>query len=144
MLLGATLTYPQASRPADRHPRDLRAEEQARKVIEDYFPLFNNHDVRGLLRVVNFPHIRVTSSATVIIPSQSEWKGHPTPLESYWHHSALDSLSFVQSDATKAHALVGFSRYKADGTKYVSYSTLWVVTHVDGHWGIQVRSTFAP
>jgi hypothetical protein len=126
------------------HPRDPRSEEEARKVIEGYFPLFSRRDVKGLLSVVNFPHVRVTDSGTVIIPSAKEWKGDPTPLESHWHHTSLDSLTFVQSDAHKAHALVVFSRFRADGQRYVSYPTLWIVTKVDGHWGIQVRSTFAP
>ena len=126
------------------HPRDPRSEEEARRVIAEYFPLFSRRDVKGLLRVVNFPHIRVTDSRTVIIPSAKEWTGDPTPLEDYWHHTALDSLTFVQSDANKVHALVVFSRFRANGQRYVSYPTLWIVTKVDGHWGIQVRSTFAP
>jgi hypothetical protein len=126
------------------HPRNPRSEGEARRVIEEYFPLFSRRDVKGLLRVVNFPHIRVTDSATIIIPSAKEWTGDPTPLESQWHHSALDSLTFVQSDAHKAHALVVFSRFRADGQRYISYPTLWIVTNVGGHWGIQVRSTFAP
>src|SRR5262249_753134 len=83
-------------------------------------------------------------SKTVVIRSAAEWKGDPTPLEDYWSHSALDSLEFVQSDATKAHALVVFSRYKADGTRYISYPTLWIVTRIDGAWRTQSRSTLAP
>jgi hypothetical protein len=125
------------------HPKDSHSEDEARRVIEAYFPLFSRRDV-GLLSVVNFPHIRVTGSKTVIIPSAKEWKGDPTPLEDYWHHSALDSMTFVQSGPDKVHALVVFSRFKADGQRYVSYPTLWIVTKIDGHWGIQVRSTFAP
>jgi len=113
-------------------------------VIEAYFPLFSKRDVKGLLSVINFPHIRVTDSKTVIIPSAEQWTGDPTPLESHWRRSALDSLTFVQSDDQKTHALVVFSRYNANDKRYVSYSTLWIVTKLNGHWGIQVRSTFAP
>jgi hypothetical protein len=141
-LVAAGAAQAQIGRKA--HPRDPASEAEARKVIEAYFPLFSKRDAKGLLRVVNFPHIRVTAERTLVIPSAAEWKGDPTPLEDYWHHSALDSLEFVQSDATKAHALVVFSRYQADGTRYISYPTLWIVTRIDGHWGIQVRSTFAP
>jgi hypothetical protein len=127
-----------------KQPRDQRSEDEARKVIAAFFPLFSKHDVKGQLRVVNFPHVRVTDAGTTIIPSAKEWTGDPTPLEGYYHHSELESLTFVQSNSVKAHALVVFSRYKADGTKYVSYPTLWIVTKVNGHWGIQVRSSFAP
>ncbi len=89
-----------------KHPRNERSEQQARKVIEAYFPLFSKRDVKGLLGVVNFPHVRVTDSRTVIIPSAKEWTGDPTPLEEHWSRSALDSLTFVQSDEDKVHALV--------------------------------------
>jgi hypothetical protein len=126
------------------HPRDPGSEAEARKVIEAFFPLFSRRDVRGLLSVVNFPHIRVTGSSTVIIPSANEWTGDPTALEDDWHHTALDSLTFVQSSPDKVHALVVFSRYQANGQRYASHPTLWIVTKIEGHWGIQIRSTFAP
>jgi hypothetical protein len=126
------------------HPQNHASEDEARRVIEAYFPLFSRRDGKGLLAVVNFPHIRVTASGTLIVPSPQEWTGDPTPLEDAYHHTELDSLTFVQSDTVKAHALVVFSRYDADGTRYASYPTLWIVTNVNGHWGIQVRSTFAP
>jgi len=142
-VLGPICVSQNANLPA-KHPRDKRSEDEARKVIEAYFPLFSRHDVKGLLDVVNFPHVRVTDAGTLIIPSANEWTGDPTPLEDHYHHTGLDSLTFVQSNAAKAHALVVFSRYKADGKRYVSYPTLWIVTKVNGHWGIQVRSTFAP
>jgi len=142
-VMGPACVPQNANLPAE-HPRDKRSEDEARKVIETYFPLFSKHDAKGLLGVVNFPHVRVTDAGTVIIPSAKEWTGDPTPLEDYYHHTGLDSLTFVQSNSAKVHALVVFSRYKADGTRYVSYPTLWIVTKVNGHWGIQVRSTFAP
>ncbi len=125
-------------------PRNGESEAEARKVIQAYFPLFSRHDAKGLLSVVNFPHIRVTDKGTLIIPSANEWRGDPTPLESDYHHTELESLTFVQSNAMKAHAMVVFSRYRGDGKKYVSYPTLWIVTKVNGHWGIQIRSSFAP
>jgi hypothetical protein len=132
------------SRMQATHPRNPDSEAEARKVIEAFFPLFSRRDTKGLLSVVNFPHVRVTGSRTVIIASAKEWIGDPTPLEDDWHHTALDALTFVQSSPTKVHALVLFSRYQADGQRYVSYPTLWIITKIDGHWGIQIRSTFAP
>ena len=126
--------------------RNHDSERAARGVIEAYFPLFNSRDAQALLAVINFPHIRVSDASTTIICSAAEWTGDPTPLDpaEEWHHSGLDSVEFVQSSADKVHALVAFSRYHADGTRYSSYKTLWVVTRVHGKWGIQIRSSFAP
>jgi len=126
--------------------QDRRSEVEARRVIEAYFPLFNSGDPARLLAVIHFPHIRVASGTTRIIASEAEWTGDPTPLDpaERWHHSALDAVEFVQSSADKVHARVVFSRYRADGTRYVTYEALWVVTKLQGKWGIQVRSSFAP
>jgi hypothetical protein len=126
--------------------QDRRSEEEARRVIEAYFPLFNSGDPARLVAVINFPHIRVASGTTKIIASAAEWTGDPTPLDpaERWHHSALEGLEFVQSSADKVHARVLFGRYRADGTRYVTYEALWVVTKQNGKWGIQVRSSFAP
>jgi len=108
--------------------------------------LFNKGDVKGLLQVVNFPHIRMAGGTITMIPSAAEWTGDPTPISAAegWDHSGLDSTQFVQSSAGKVHALVVFSRYRADGTRYATYHTLWIVTRIDGHWGVQCRSSFAP
>jgi hypothetical protein len=126
--------------------RNDQSEAEARRVIEAYFPLFNKRDTSGLLDVVNFPHIRMAQGSVTVIESAEEWTGDPTPLDPKegWHRSGLDSLEFIQSSDDKVHAIVVFSRYKADGSRYVTYPTLWIVTRLRGHWGIQIRSTFAP
>ena len=49
-----------------------------------------------------------------------------------------------QNDRVKVHFEVVFSRYKADGSKYATYQSLWIATKKDGAWGIQARSSFAP
>ena len=126
--------------------RNDQSEAEARRVIEAYFPLFNKRDISGLLEVVNFPHIRIAKGEITIIEAPEKWGGDPTPLDPRegWHRSGLDSVEFIQSSHDKVHAIVVFSRYKEDGSRYVTYPTLWIVTKVNGHWGIQIRSTFAP
>ena len=134
-----------SSAPTGARVRNPESEAEARRAIEAYFPLFNAGHARALLAVINFPHVRVASGTVTIIP-EAEWTGDPTPLDpgERWHHTELDSVEFFQSSADKAHARVVFSRYHADGTRYVTYEALWVVTKVRGQWGIQVRSSFAP
>jgi hypothetical protein len=39
----------QTAKPPAKQPRDERSEDGATKVIEAFFPLFSNHDVKGLL-----------------------------------------------------------------------------------------------
>lgn len=61
-----------------------------------------------------------------------------------WHHSTLDRADVIHAGPDKVHFDVGFSRYLADGSCYATHQAVWVVTRVDGHWGIQARSSFAP
>jgi hypothetical protein len=61
-----------------------------------------------------------------------------------WARSSLDSVTMRQNDPIKVHFEVVFSRYKADGSKYATYQSLWIVTSVNGEWGVQARSSFAP
>ena len=49
-----------------------------------------------------------------------------------------------QNDPVKVHFEVVFSRYHADGTKYATFQSLWIVTLKDNRWGVQARSSFAP
>jgi hypothetical protein len=44
----------------------------------------------------------------------------------------------------EVHVAVRFTRYDERGAALASYPSLWIVTLVDGHWGVQARSTFAP
>ena len=39
--------------------------------------------------------------------------------------------------------LVRFTRYDERGVALASYPSLYIVTLVDGRWGVQARSTFA-
>ena len=61
-----------------------------------------------------------------------------------WARSSVDSVTMRANDPVKAHFEVVFSRYKADGTKYATYQSLWIVTLKDAAWGVQARSSFAP
>ena len=36
------------------------------------------------------------------------------------------------------------SRFLEDGSLYATHQAVWVVTRIEGHWGIQARSSFAP
>ena len=58
-----------------------------------------------------------------------------------WARSSLDSVTMRQNDPIKVHFEVVFSRYKADGTRYATYQSLWISTKKDGAWGIQARSS---
>jgi hypothetical protein len=50
----------------------------------------------------------------------------------------------VQANADKVHVMVVFSRYDADDELLAQFDSFYIVTRVDGRWGIRSWSSFAP
>ena len=42
------------------------------------------------------------------------------------------------------HINTRFVRYRADDSVIGKFDSLYIVTKQDGHWGIKMRSSFAP
>jgi hypothetical protein len=125
--------------------QDRASEAEARRTIEAFFQAFNKQDAAGMRNTLQFPHIRIASGRTTIVATPEQCKGDLAEvLKEGWHHSTLDRVEFVHSAPDKVHAAIAFSRYRADGTRYATYRSLWIITRVEGRWGIQCRSSFAP
>jgi hypothetical protein len=122
-------------------------EAEARAPIEAFFKAFNARDNEALKKTLHYPHVRINEAGGVNVWKDASEAG--TNFEGLtrsegWARSTLDSVTMRQNDDVKVHFDVVFSRYKADGTKYATYQSLWIVTKKDGQWGVQARSSFAP
>jgi hypothetical protein len=122
-------------------------EKEARAPIDAFFAAFNARDNEALKRTLNYPHVRINESGSVNVWRDASEAG--TNFEGLarsegWAKSTLDSVTMRQNDPVKVHFEVVFSRYHADGSKYATYQSLWIVTLKDGRWGVQARSSFAP
>jgi hypothetical protein len=53
-----------------------------------------------------------------------------------WHRSVVDRMQAIITIATKAHIAVIFCRLRADGSGIGAYHSLYIITRIDGHWGI--------
>jgi len=65
-------------------------------------------------------------------------------VESNRAYVVVDRTAVIQSADSNVHVTVQFTRYDRTHTTLATYRTLYVVTCVEGHWGIQARSSFAP
>jgi hypothetical protein len=126
------------------------SEIEAAETIKTYFAGFNAHDNQIYIKTHHFPHIRINDEGRVSIMRDA---AKFLPLEDVlaqltqtegWHHSTLDSMEVIHASEHKVHFKIQFSRYKADGTKYGVYNSLWILTKKDNSWGIQARSSYAP
>ena len=118
----------------------------ARKAVEAFFDGFNARDQEAVRAALNYPHVRLASRRVLITETASDFAipyDRLIAAES-WHHSTLDRCDVVQEGPDKVHFDVRFRRYLEDGTCYATHQSLWIVTRLDDHWGVQARSSYAP
>jgi hypothetical protein len=122
-------------------------EADARAPIEAFFKAFNARDNDALKKTLHYPHVRINETGNVNVwrdASEAGTNFDGLTRSEGWARSSLDSVTMRQHDPVKVHFEVVFSRYTADGSKYATYQSLWIVTSVNGEWGVQARSSFAP
>ncbi len=118
----------------------------ARGAVEAFFAGFNARDIEAIRAALHYPHIRLASGRIMTANQSSDYEIPFDRLAEYegWHHSTLDRCEPIHEGPDKVHFDVCFSRFHEDGTLYATHQAVWVVTRIDGHWGIQARSSFAP
>lgn len=114
--------------------------------LDRFMAAFNAQSDDGVREAFNFPHIRFASGNVAIhqTPADFSLAGFRNRVAGdQWHHSAWDYRNVVQSGPNKVHFDVQFTRYREDGSVIGAYKSLWIVTCVEGHWGVQARSSYA-
>jgi hypothetical protein len=128
--------------------RNAESEKQALEVIDAFMAAFNARDPAAFAATLNYPHVRVASGAVTVVNSPEEhartYGARRDLIEPDWHHSALDSVKVIHSFDDKVHVALQFTRYDKEDRPIQTYQAIYVVTRVDGHWGIQARSSSAP
>ncbi|MFW9882303.1 MAG: hypothetical protein ACFFG0_55280 [Candidatus Thorarchaeota archaeon] len=124
------------------------SEEIAVKTAIFFMTSFNNQDSYRCSNACNYPHARVGKSGKLNITDRppiqkGDFFDWLTSVYK-WNHSCWDYRRVIQSDPNKVHLQIQFSRYRADGSKIGVFPSLWIITNQEGHWGIKMRSSFAP
>ena len=125
------------------------SEVRALQVLDASFAALNAGDTKALYENINLPHIRIAAKGVAIYATLDDLK------ESYlrdfisragpdWDHSVLDSKEVIYSSDNKVHVFIQFTRCDKNGGEIATHRSLWIMTCVDGHWGVQARSSFAP
>lgn len=120
---------------------DNTVADKAHRVVERYFAGLNAGDRAAVTDTLNFPHFRIGSTGNITHYPNS----NADHLENFrnrtradgWHRSVIDKLETIFTLPTKAHVNVNFRRLREDGSEIGSYFSLYVITQIDGHWGIQ-------
>ena len=135
---------------SSEHSDDIKAEpgpeQEALKAINYYQNSWNTRNLEGMEDAFHWPHVRI-SSGRIHYMEKPLWQ--PDFFEKFiaatgWHYSLWDYRRAIQSTDNKVHFACQFSRYREDDSLIGVYPTLWIVANIDGKWGVQARSSFAP
>ena len=121
--------------------------KRAVQAVEAFIRTFNAQDHERQAETLNYPHIRLANGRYTTIENADAFiagakRGEARLRDEGWHHTVVASLEVVHAGKDKAHIAIRNDRCHADGTVYHSFETFWIATLVDGHWGIQFRSSF--
>ena len=117
----------------------------ATQCLDNFMIAFNARDIAALDATFNFPSVRLASNTMTLIERGSRKpEMFSTGAFADWHHSAWERREVIHAGSAKVHFDTRFTRYRADGGVIGSYDSIYIVTCEDGHWGIKLRSSFAP
>ena len=120
-------------------------EQTARQVMEEFFRAWNTGEDAELRKVQNFPFVTIAGNGRAVIAMKPEEFTQNFPAlrqNEGWAKSTLDKIDVLPIAAPdKIHLVVTYSRYKADGSKYMTGETFYILTKQNGRWGMQLRST---
>lgn len=122
-------------------------QKECDKVLDAFMAAVNAHDARAMERCMHFPHPRIAEGKVVVYG-----KPGSNPMDLFerlkkadgWSHSRWEKREIVQFNEGKAHVMLSYTRFRADGSAIGVYDSLYILTKVDGRWGIQARSSFGP
>ena len=128
---------------------DVAARDQAiagaMTCLDAFMSAFNARDVTAFEATFNFPSIRIASGKVALIePGYHKPEMFDRGPLAEWDHSAWERRRVIHAGPDKVHVDTRFSRYRKDGSLIGGFDSVYVVTLVDGHWGVQARSSFAP
>jgi hypothetical protein len=120
-------------------------EAAAIEVLDRHIAALNARDATALAGTLHFPHYRLAGTHMRVWDSPDRYfADFRARAGGDWHHSAWDFRKVIAASPDKVHLDVQFTRYREDGSAIASYRSIWVVTHIDGLWAAQLRSSFAP
>ncbi len=116
--------------------------------LDEYMLRFNARDPEGWAATFNYPHIRIASGQVRIWQTEKEFAEYMDfdvfAQRFGWDHSHWLTRKIISASPDKVHFATTFQRFNDKNEPIATFKSLYVVTKIDGHWGTQVRSSFAP
>ena len=119
--------------------------ESPEAAYEAFFTNFNAEDAAGWAGVMSYPHTRVSSSGGPIrlFPTPGDYVEQVNPWPQFkevgWVRTEGIPPVRIHESEDKVHIAGGWSRYNTEGEVYISNRVTYILTRLDGSWGIQAR-----
>ncbi len=127
--------------------QDLEARHaEVMEVLDTFMATFNAMDHEGHTATYHFPHVRIAGGRVAVSPTAADYPRdyfEKNLIPAGWHRSGWIERKIVQSSPDKVHVATTFRRYRKDGSTLADYQSLYIVSRIDGRWGVQGRSSFA-
>jgi hypothetical protein len=130
-----------AQAPLDAGAVALRR-HQAMVALDRYLETWNSRNAAVWATSLHFPHVRPGPGAFEMTRSPEEYvKGvnFEQTLKTGWHHSEWVLREVVQVGEDKVHAWGSWQRYTADDKPLAGSDITYIITRIDGRWGVQAR-----
>ncbi|MGN6147472.1 MAG: hypothetical protein ACTHPD_02930 [Rhizomicrobium sp.] len=115
------------------------------KLLDEFMTAFNARDVDAFEKTFNFPSIRLASGKLVTLQKGDMTKDRFSQgALAEWDHSAWERREIIHAGDDKVHVDTRFTRYRKDGSIIGGFDSVYVITKENGHWGVKIRSSFAP
>lgn len=130
---------------SDIQETHMASEQAALDMMQTYLEALNKRDQDALVATLHFPHYRLTDGKLKVWEGPDDYfADFKKRAGSEWHHTKWGELKVVQSSEDKVHLDVRVDRFREDDSPLISFRSLWVIAKLDGVWGAQLRSSFAP
>ena len=121
--------------------------EAAIAAMQGFIDAFNAQNHEALADTLNYPHIRLANGAFTEIPTREAFiersRAGKARLDAEgWARTTVAKVVAIHVGSDKVHLAITNERRHANGTVYKRFDTFWIATCVDGHWGIQFRSSY--
>lgn len=111
--------------------------------VDRFITTFNSRNAELWADSLNFPHARPAPGmdSWVIPDAEAYINGfdYQRIIDSGWDHSEWDYKKVLHVSEDKIHVAGQWSRFNSAGEKILSTPITYIVTCIDGKWGIQSR-----
>ena len=125
-----------------------RAILEATSALYDFFAAFNGKDNEALSEVNHVPQVMLNGD---IFIHATDRDSPPVAVDfarlsanESWDFSTVEDIEVIQAMPDKVIFQLAFERFDTDGIKYSRVPALWVLTKINGKWGVQFRSLMPP